>query len=113
MGSHPFNLGIRFLLEFAALIIFGMWGWQQGDFWIRYLLVAVLPISTAAIWDIFAVPNDPSRSSKAPIAIPGFIRIVVELVFFALATLALHNLQYANLSLIIGIIINCLSPSVK
>ena len=32
-----------------------------------------------ALWGIFAVPNDPSRSGNAPVAIPGVMRLVLEL----------------------------------
>jgi hypothetical protein len=35
---------------------------------------------------IFAVPDDPSRSGDAVIAISGALRLVIELAFFATAT---------------------------
>lgn len=38
MGSHPLNLTIRFLLEVAALLAPGIWGWQQRDSWPRVVL---------------------------------------------------------------------------
>ncbi len=105
MGSNPINLGLRFSLEIAGLIISGMWGWNQIDGWLSYLLAIGIPTTLAAIWGIFAVPNDPSRSSKAPVAIPGIIRLIIELGIFAFAIWALYDMGYYKVSLFFGIII--------
>ena len=98
MGSHPINLIIRFLLEIIALMSVGMWGWKQSDGWLRFVLAIGIPIILAAIWGTFAVPDDPSRSGTAPIVTPGFIRLVIELGFFALATWALYDMGSIKLS---------------
>ncbi|WP_280456932.1 DUF2568 domain-containing protein, partial [Nocardia carnea] len=37
----------------------------------RWLLVVLLPVVAAAAWGVFAVPDDPSRSGAAPVAVPG------------------------------------------
>ena len=108
MGSHPLNLTIRFLLELAALIAFGFWGWQQGgaiERWLAYFLALGLPIAAAAIWGVFNVVNDPSRSGKAPIVVPGFIRLIIELAFFTLAIWAQHSLGYPTVSLVFGSVV--------
>jgi len=105
MGSHPINLTIRFLLELSALAAIGIWGWNQSDDWIRFVLSFGIPISLAAIWGIFAVPNDPSRSGKAPIAVPGIIRLLIELAIFALATWTLQESGYTKISWIFGTIV--------
>lgn len=102
MGSHPVNLAIRFLLELMALAAMAIWGWQLSDTWIRFVLVLAIPIFAAAVWGIFAVPNDPSRSASAPIPIPGWLRLAIEFVFFATATFMFYNLQYTYLSWIMG-----------
>jgi hypothetical protein len=104
MGSHPLNLAIRFLLELSALTSVGIWGWRQGEGWLGFVFAIGIPIFLAAIWGTFAVPNDPSRSGKAPISIPGFFRLLIELGFFALAVLALYDLGYPRISLALGII---------
>ena len=59
----------------------------------------------AAIWGIFAVPNDPSRSGAAPIEIAGIIRLVIELMIFAIATWLLFDLKYTRLSWLLGVIV--------
>ena len=88
MSRHPINLALRFFLEIAALFIFGFWGWQARTDPLRYLLAVGLPLAAAAIWGTFRVPGDPG---DAPVAIPGFLRLLIELMFFSAAALALVN----------------------
>jgi hypothetical protein len=102
----PLNLAIRFLLEIAALVALGVWGWRYGnETWLKSILALGLPIIAAAIWGIFNVPNDPSRSGAAPIVVPGIVRLTLELLIFALATLVLYNLDYPSLSWLLGSIL--------
>jgi len=105
MGSHPVNLFIRFLLEIAALVSAGMWGWKQSDNWFRFVLAIGIPIILAAIWGTFAVPDDPSRSGAAPIVTPGFIRLAIELGVFAFAVWALYDMSFNNISLVFCILV--------
>ncbi|MBT4033878.1 MAG: YrdB family protein [Candidatus Marinimicrobia bacterium] len=102
MGSHPINLAFRFFLEISALISFGLWGWKVSDSAWRYVLVLIVPLIFAAIWGIFNVPEDPSRSGNAPIVIAGVLRFVLELSFFGLACLILYYLGYSKLWWIMG-----------
>ena len=92
MGKNPLNLAFRFLLELCALVIFGLWGWNSSSSALRYLLVAALPLLAAILWGTFNVPDDPSRSGKAPVPVSGFRRLSLELAFFALAALALIDI---------------------
>ncbi|RLD24065.1 MAG: hypothetical protein DRI54_06580 [Bacteroidetes bacterium] len=105
MGSNPINLAIRFLLELAALLVIGIWGWYESESWIRFVLAFGLPIIAAIIWGIFAVLNDPSRSGKALVAIPGILRLAIELAIFSIATWTLFELGYSNLAWIYGFIV--------
>ena len=105
MGSHPINLAIRFLLEWSALLALGVWGWQQHEGWLRFVLALSIPVLAALLWGIFAVPKDPSRSGKAPIAVPGMIRLALELAIFAVATWALYASGAVALSWILGIVV--------
>jgi len=105
MGSNPINLIIRFLLEVTALLSVGIWGWNQGDGLLQYVFAIGIPLILAAIWGVFAVPNDPSRSGKAPIITPGVVRFAIELGFFAFATWSLCNMKMNKLSLVFGIIV--------
>ena len=103
MGSNPVNLAVRFLLEIAGLAALGWWGWNQGDGILRFVLALGIPILAAALWGTLAVPDDPSRSGKAPVPVPGIIRLVLELAFFAAATWALAATGLATLAWIFGI----------
>ena len=105
MGSHPFNLAIRFLLEIAALVCVGIWGWDQSDPWIRYILTPALPILLGAIWGIFAVPGDPSRSGKAPVPVPGPIRLFLELIIFAISAWALIDMNHELMAASFGLLV--------
>lgn len=105
MGSHPFNLIIRFALELSALVSASIWGYQQSDNWYRYLWAVGVPVLMAIVWGIFNVPNDPSRSGAAPIVVPGLVRLVIELIFFGLAIWSLNKTGYPRLSLSMGIIV--------
>jgi hypothetical protein len=105
MGSHPINLALRFLLELAALLAIGVWGWQQGEGWLRFILALGIPIIAAVLWGTFAVPDDPSRSGKAPVAIPGILRLVMELAFFIFAAWALYDGGFIGLGWALGILV--------
>ena len=83
MSTHPLNLILRFLLELAALFAMGYWGWTQHQGFSRFLWMIGLPLLFAILWGTFAVPDDPSRSGNAPIPVPGFFRLVLELAIFA------------------------------
>jgi Protein of unknown function (DUF2568) len=102
MGSHPVNLAVRFILELFALVAMGMWGWNQNDGWLKYVLVIGIPLAATALWGIFAVLNDPSRSGAAPVQTPGFLRLILELGFFTFAVWALFDLEFINLGYVVG-----------
>ena len=50
-----------------------------------------LIVVAAVIWGTFAVPDDPSRSGKAPVPVPGTVRLIIELAFFAAGTWAFFS----------------------
>jgi len=102
MGSHPINLIIRFVLELLALLAVGFWAWKSFDGALQYILGIGLPILMTIVWGTFAVPDDPSRSGRAPIPVSGSLRLLIELLFFAIATWALYDLQEIELSSIFG-----------
>lgn len=105
MGSHPHNLALRFILEITALICIGIWGWNKSDGILKYVLAIGLPVLFAAIWGIFAVPGDPSRSGQTVIVTPGVIRLVIELGIFAAATWALYDQGNQKFSYVFGAVV--------
>lgn len=90
LSNHPINLTLRFFLELAALAAYAVWGWRTGGGIFRYLLAIGLPIILAAIWGTFRVPGDPG---KAPVPVPGFIRLLYEVLFFGGAAWCLFVLK--------------------
>jgi hypothetical protein len=93
------------LLETAALVALGYWGWNLAGSPLRYVLAIGIPVAAAFLWGTFAVPNDPSRSGKAPVPIPGALRLALELAFFGFAAWALYSAGATLFSLIFGAII--------
>ena len=93
MGTHPVNLAFRFLLAMAGLYVLARLGWRLGDGVFRYVLLAGIPLVAAAVWAVFAVPGDPGRSGKAVIAIPGSLRLLLELGFFGAVTWSLFEMR--------------------
>lgn len=80
MGNAWWNLTLRFLLELAALLGLAMAGWSLPDGFGRWILAIALPLVAAVLWGTFAVLNDPSRSGRAPVQVPGAVRLVLELI---------------------------------
>lgn len=80
MGNAWWNLTLRFLLELSALLGLGMAGWSYPAGYGRWVLAIALPLAAAVSWGTFAVLNDPSRSGRAPVPVPGAVRLVLELV---------------------------------
>jgi len=105
MGSHPINLAVRFLLEVVALLAMAYWGWTQHEGIFRFIWAIGLPLVTAVIWGTFAVQDDPSRSGDAPIPVPGILRLLLELAFFAVATWAIMASGFPVLGLFFAVVV--------
>ena len=105
MGSNPLNLALRFLLEIAAFVAMAYWGWTQHDGVWRIVYTVGAPLLAAVLWGTFAVPDDPSRSGKAPVPVPGIIRLLLELVIFGFAAWALYDAGQSAIALIFGLLV--------
>ena len=105
MNKHPLNLALRFLLEIAALAAFAVWGWKAASGWWGILLAIGLPVFFATVWGVFAVKNDPSRSGKTVIPTNGVVRLILEILFFGLAALALFDLGFNIAGLAISVLV--------
>ncbi|NQV70491.1 MAG: YrdB family protein [Pseudohongiella sp.] len=105
MNVNSINLGVRFLLECTSLITLGVWAYVQGEGLLKWVLALAVPILSAVIWGVFAVPDDPSRSGNAPIPVSGLMRLLLELAFFASAVWALTALQPPLFAYLFGIVV--------
>ena len=104
MGSNPINLLVRLLLELVAYLAMGYWGWKQADGPFRFVSAVGVPLMAAFLWGTFAVPDDPSRSGKAPVPVPGILRLALELAFFAFGAWALLRVGAVALGWILVIL---------
>jgi hypothetical protein len=91
MGFHPLNLGLRFLLELAALFAIGLWGKSLNSGFLGYIWMIVFPLLAATAWGTFRTPEDRSASRRAPVAVPGWLRLLLEIGFFAWAAWGLNQ----------------------
>ena len=71
MGSHPINLGVRFVLEIAALVAFAQWGWIAFGSGFQWAAVIAAPVVVAAAWGAFNVAGIPAALAKRQFPFPG------------------------------------------
>ncbi|HVM31346.1 MAG TPA: YrdB family protein [Candidatus Limnocylindrales bacterium] len=90
------NEVLRFLLEIAALVAMGIWGWNAFEPPLNVLAAVGVPLAAAIIWGTFRVPDDPGR---AAVPVPGPVRLAIELAFFAAAVVLLHAAGQENAAL--------------
>lgn len=101
MREYPLNLALRFLLELVLLFVFAYWGWHRFSGSAKYLVAIGSPLLAAVVWAIFKVDGDPD---KAIVSIPGWLRLLYEMVLFTVATLFLFQLQLASWAIIFIIV---------
>lgn len=78
------NLGVRFILELCALAALGYWGFRTGTGWTVKLILGIgAPVLAAVVWGLFVSP-------KATYDIGDPARLVVEIIVFGLAAVALY-----------------------
>jgi hypothetical protein len=102
-SKNPVNLVFRFLLELAAIFVFGLWGHSLADGGVRILLAILFPLLFALLWGVFAVKGDPSRSGKTVVQTPGIVRLLLELMLFGAAAWMMLLLDYTLPALIFGL----------
>ena len=98
------NLVFRFLLELSALAATGWWGFGQGGWW----AAIAFPVGLAVVWGVFNVPGDPSRSGKAPVVVPGVLRLAIEFSVFGCGGFALFDMDqgYLGVGYIVAVIVH-------
>lgn len=83
MSQNPANLAVRFLLEIAGVVGLFRLGLWMADGPLAALLAIGLSIGAATAWGLFNVPGDRSRSGRAPVQVPGIVRLLLELLVLA------------------------------
>ena len=93
---------LRFALELAAFAGLGLYGWYGFEGTLRWLAVIGLPLLAMAAWGTFAVPEDPSRSGNAPVRVPGWLRLGLELAVLLGGALAMHESGHQTLGWVLA-----------
>lgn len=71
----PVDAPLRGLLELAALLALGYWGWTTHAGLAAVGWAVGLPVLAAVLWGTFRVPGDPG---DAPVAVPGTLRLALD-----------------------------------
>ena len=82
-------MGVRFICEVIALVIFGFWGFHQ---WKSIGAIAV-PLVVMVIWGMFCSP-------KAPYKLQSYYGFIVEFSIFSLASYFLYRLGHPYLAIL-------------
>lgn len=89
------NLALRFLLELGLLAALAAWGFGHGGV-LGVVAGIALPVAAAAVWGLLIAPRAPNR-----LADPW--RLLVEVVLFGLAVVALAAAGYVNLAAVLAV----------
>ena len=96
-GLRTANLGLRFLLELASLAALAAWGLHTGDSLLAGLVLGVgAPLAAAVLWGAFIAP-------KARFPVPLAVRVVLELVVFGAAAVALWAAGWHTLAVVFAV----------
>jgi len=79
MTGYRLDRALCALLEGAAILAYGYWGWIAHDGWARCAWAAGAMIVAATVWDVFRVPGDGVRPT---VPVPGGVRLIIEAAFF-------------------------------
>lgn len=114
-GSAPpelpvWQLVLRFVLELAALVAWGLAGWElTGDAWggwLRWLVALVLVSAAAGAWGTFRVDGDSGGETKeAPVRVPGAVRLVLELVVLLGGAVAVTWAGVTAFGVVLGVLV--------
>lgn len=99
------NLALRFGLELGALAGLGLAAWRLTSGPIRWAAVALVPVTAAAVWGVFNVLNDPSRSGAAPIEVNGWTRLAIELLILGAGAAAIAFAGRRDIGIVFAVLI--------
>ena len=79
-----------FMLEIVGLIGIGRLGWHLGTSTAWSLSLSALFVAlSSAVWALVRTPGFVPGGGKPTIAVPGLVRVVIEIGFYAIATVGL------------------------
>jgi hypothetical protein len=93
------NLAVRFLLELCALIGLGYWGFTTGSGAITKVALGIgAPLVAAVVWGVFVAP-------RAPVALPGFVVLLLQVLVFGSAAAGLVATGHRALALTFAVVV--------
>ena len=92
------NLGLKFLLEVAAVVAFAYWGANTDGLPLSLILAIAVPVVVIAAWAVFAAPKSARR-------LPAQARIPFELAVFVAAVLALLAAGASGAALVMAVLV--------
>ena len=102
MYLRPIDLGLRAILEIAAVVGLLLGGWALAGGLIGLLLALALPVAAAFCWGTFRVPGDPG---PAPVPIAGQARLALELLLLGLGAVGWALSGWLIVGLLMGALI--------
>lgn len=92
------NLGLRFILEISALVVYGYWGFKIGNSgFTKGLLCIIIPVAIAVVWGVFGSP-------KASIPLSEPLHLVLEVIVFLIPVGLLFSINGIKLAIGYGMI---------
>jgi hypothetical protein len=99
IGIKYANLALAFLLELCVLAALCYWGFKTGSgLLIKIILGIGVPLLAVFFWGMFGAPNSSMQ-------LHGWLRFVLEVVFFGSAALAVWAAGRPSLAVIFGVIV--------
>jgi hypothetical protein len=95
VSQTPAVLGLHFLLELAALAALAYWGWATHQGALRWLSAIGVPLVAAAAWAVLRAPTD---GPDPLVAVPGAVRLLLELAVLGGAAAALFAANRAGIA---------------
>ena len=93
------NLALRFLLELCALVALGYWGFKTGTGAITKVVLGIgAPLVAAVVWGVFVAP-------RAPVALPGFVVLLLQVLVFGSAAAGLIATGHRALALAFAVLV--------
>ena len=92
-------LALQFFLELFALVSLGYWGFQIGHGMIAKIGLGLgAPLLFALVWGMFMAP-------RASMRLPDPERLVIELLLFGIAIVALYFVDYSLVAIVLGVLV--------
>lgn len=99
------NLILRFFLEIWVLGVVFVAALTVVDGGWRIVVAVAASLVLITMWGVFNVPEDPSRSGRAPVPVPGWARLSIEVFYFGIGAYATYLAGWPALALVFSVVV--------